>query len=174
MFLNFLCRNMEIQYNSLRILSHFVNSEECQEILREASGLITFLLETFTHAMRQSDYRTKKFSTNYGADVFLQVTWNFCAASDEFSKALMEKSCLQELSTALALDPNKEVNAQFLGRIVNGGVNTLWHILLSNRGKYVETIRKYEQILQRIFLHFKQGNNFFNQRILLIWDNLLN
>ncbi len=138
---------MEIHFNALLVLSQFIKSEECKEILRDIPNVITFLLEIFTHAMRQSDYITNKFMTNYGADHILQVIWNFCAASDEFSKTLMEKSCLQQLAAALALDPNKLTNEFFLGFIVNRAANTLWHILLSNRGKYVETVRKHTNII---------------------------
>ena len=141
---------MEIQFTSLCVLSQFVTVAESRELLSDSPQMIPFLLSGHEHARQQSDFKTTRFITIYGAIQFLELLSSFSSASDEFCSEVVRLGGLREVAAALLLDPNRTAPSDakyFFYWDVLFASNTLLHILLAENGRHTATVRNDPYIL---------------------------
>ncbi len=129
------------------MLSQFVNSTECRELIRDSPEVIPFILENYKQAREQPDHRTIKFQTRYPSEEFLQLLWSLCSASDNVCREVVQRRGLTELAAALLLDPNGAVGDEYLLWQVSKAAHILLHILLAENGRHSLAVRTEPDIL---------------------------
>ena len=149
---------MEIQFNSLCVLSRFVTVAESRELLSDSPQMIPFLLSAHEHARQQSDFRATRFTSQYGAQQFLELLSSFSSASDEFCSEVVRLGGLREVAAALLLDPNRTAprSTYFFYCDVLYATNTLLHILLAENSRHTATVRNDQDIPNGICLNLEK------------------
>ena len=150
-----LCRNPEIQMDSVEVLSFYLREGECRTVFSAAPELPLFLLDGHRHSREAADHRTTRYSIPYHAANFLFVMDSLCASSDAAVARLVQSGLLLQLHQSLRGDTYK------FGHEVFYATSCLLHVLNAENGKYREAVNDLPSIKEgTLFRNFHFWLNF--------------
>ncbi len=149
--LYYLCRNVQIQFDSVRLLVQFVSSEECRQLCEGNSKLLEFLVEELENSLQQTDLWNRRNSIDYDAANFLYLLSSLCASDDSAVEKLVAVGLVRQIATAINVDRDRLKTDINFKRTVFHALKSLWSVLLASDGKNREIVRKEAGILAGLF-----------------------
>ena len=74
------CRNMEISFETHKLLWKFVYESEASRLAASAATLLPVMREGLQLALQQENHRTTKYTTIWAAENYLQLVGQMCVA----------------------------------------------------------------------------------------------
>ena len=125
------CRNLEIQFLSLRRMVKYMTPSECQELCDGKSEFLSWLVRELAHALTQSDRFNRRNSTSYHSTHFLLVLDSLCSSSDQFVRQLVGFGLVNHLVTVIKTDIQKVKSDQNFRWDLSYAANCLWTVLVA-------------------------------------------
>jgi len=141
------CSHVEMQMITLCILSEFVMAVECRYLIRECPTVVPFTIAAYRNARSQLDHRTALYTFSYDSFSLIRLLWNLIFADESVVERVVDEGGLADISAAFQMDPNLYVPG---GSLLNDGlfgIQTLFQILVAEKGKHVERVRRDRDLL---------------------------
>ena len=137
---------------ALTLLPIFATPDEFRAVIPSCLEVIDFALRAYKNAYSQEDHQTTLFHLTYAGSLLLQYLIILAAADYSVVERLVRFDGLEVISMALQGDPNRE--KPFKEALY--GTELLWYILVAEKRKHVQRIRKETAIIECMLttLHF--------------------
>ena len=151
----FLSRDVQIQFDAMKVLVKYASSEQTKGLCEELPDLSTFLLRELAQALAQPDHLNKRFSQDYHAAQFLELLAALCTSRDILIHQLVTLGLVTQLvasvtqvaasvtqvAASLQVDRTK-LCAPACMEELRFAAKCLLSVLLVADGKYKDLVRK--------------------------------
>ncbi len=118
-----------------------MSENQSKEILKEKPGFLKDLLEDLEDLLKEPEHKKKDPFIEFSSALIWQLLSGWCAASEECKEILMKNGILKLLRISLESNINN-----FYKEIFHSST-CLWHLILAEKTKYLEEIRKDKYII---------------------------
>ena len=127
---------MEISLEAHKLLWMFVHESEASRLAESAAALLPVMRDGLQHALQQENHRTRKYSTSWAAENYLELVGQMCVWDSMYVKNSLRAGILPLAAIALASDHIR------LYCEVHRASEYLLCVLQASSGKYVADVRK--------------------------------
>ena len=119
-----------------QVLLQAVVEKEAAHVASKATSLVATIKDALEHALEQSNHFTTKFTTNMGADNYLQLLGQLVAAHPMNARESVRAGVLPLAARALRSDPNRFYME------VRRAAEYVQYVLQASAGRHVNDVRE--------------------------------